>query len=100
MGRENHNRKDRFLREKTREREKTTWRRGDELIFKRRITVVSLQMIRSLIVPPPSLAEKEYLYKLRDDVQVADISGGCNRMIIVVVTVRFCIYPYLSNIGV
>ena len=32
-----------------------------------------------------SLEEKEYLYKLRDDVEVASISGGCNRTIFVVV---------------
>jgi len=35
---------------------------------------------------PFSLEEKGYLYKSRDDVEVASISGGCNRTKFVVVT--------------
>jgi len=42
MKRENHNRKDIFLREKTQELEKTTGRRDDALVFQRKITVVLL----------------------------------------------------------
>ena len=36
--------------------------------------------------PSFSLEEKGYLYKLRDDVEIASISGGCNRTIFVIVT--------------
>ena len=36
--------------------------------------------------PSFSLEEKGYLYKSRDDVELASISGGCNHTIFMVVT--------------
>ena len=93
MERQNH--KDSFFMEKLENEKKTTGRREDVLIFKRRITVL-LQVIGCLIIFSSTLVEeKGYLYKLRDDIEIAGISGGCNRAIFVVVIVRLCIYSYL-----
>ena len=84
--RENHNRKNRFLPEKTRVQEKITRRREDALVFKKRIIVLLLQVIGSSIISPSLLVEeKGYFYKLKDDVEVVNISGGCIRTIFMVV---------------
>jgi len=74
---------------------KTTGRREDAVVFKRRITVMLLQVIESLIIFSLLIGGEGYLYELRDDVEVASISGGYNCIIFVVVTIRFHIYPYL-----
>ena len=82
MGRENHNRKDRFLCEKTQERKKL---RGEERMyqsFKEGYTGAVIRDREFNCFSPPSrwrrMEEKEYLYKSKDDIELASISSGCN----------------------
>ena len=62
MGRENHNRKDSFYVKKLENGKKTMGRRKDVLVFKRRITVLLLQMIGCLIVFSSSLLVGEGVF--------------------------------------
>ena len=71
IGRENHNCKDRFLREKT---------LYTSLSEKNYSDVISNREF-DWFSPSFSLEEKGYLYKSRGDVEIASISGGCNRTI-------------------